>query len=278
MLPYGRLLEGRGGTAPQRQHAERKHRPIPKRSRRLLHETNIPRTYIHCGPCHHLRVVKFAIVDIETTGGSNKSRGITEIGIVVTDGTQVLKRWTSFDQPHLNPSRRSNHRPDRDLRRHGGRCARIRRPRRGRRQRCSAIVSLWPTTWGSDYAFIRGHFQCVGHTVGNGPNSAPSASRAKPFPDCRGMDCGALCDARGHHPRRPTSRDGRCRSHGRTVSPDYRLRISGQAAIAEALERGTREHWMPQHVKASEYDALPDERWRVLVPRRARPKPLYIGA
>ena len=43
--------------------------------------------------------MKFAIVDIETTGGSNKSRGITEIGIVVTDGTQILERWTSFVNP-----------------------------------------------------------------------------------------------------------------------------------------------------------------------------------
>ena len=41
-------------------------------------------------------MVKFAIVDIETTGGSNKSHGITEIGIVVTDGSQILERWTSF--------------------------------------------------------------------------------------------------------------------------------------------------------------------------------------
>ena len=33
----------------------------------------------------------------------------------------------------------------------------------------------------------------------------------------------------------------------------------GKLAIDDALKRGTREHWMPQHVAASEFDALPDE-------------------
>ena len=50
----------------------------------------------------------------------------------------------------------------------------------------------------------------------------------------------------------------------------------GQTAIAEALKRGTREDWMPQHVKASEFDALPDEPgvyW--FLDRQG--KPLYIG-
>ena len=50
----------------------------------------------------------------------------------------------------------------------------------------------------------------------------------------------------------------------------------GQTAIAEALKRGTREHWMPQHVKASEFDVLPDEPgvyWFL----DGQGKPLYIG-
>merc|ERR1712185_287020 len=50
----------------------------------------------------------------------------------------------------------------------------------------------------------------------------------------------------------------------------------GQAAIAEALKRGTRENWMPQHVAAAEFDALPDEPgvyWFL----DSQGKPLYIG-
>lgn len=42
---------------------------------------------------------KFAIVDIETTGGSPKSGGITEICVCITDGTQVLQEYETL----LNP-------------------------------------------------------------------------------------------------------------------------------------------------------------------------------
>ena len=50
----------------------------------------------------------------------------------------------------------------------------------------------------------------------------------------------------------------------------------GQLAVADALKRGTREQWMPQHVPAKEFDVLPDEPgvyWFM----DAAGKPLYIG-
>jgi DNA polymerase-3 subunit epsilon len=43
----------------------------------------------------------YAIVDIETTGGNAGSGRITEIAIVITDGKQVLDRYTTLVNPML---------------------------------------------------------------------------------------------------------------------------------------------------------------------------------
>ena len=132
--------------------------------------------------------MKFAIVDIETTGGSNKSRGITEIGIVVTDGVQESWSDGARSSTPTSRSRRGStaltgisddmvedapgfHEVAEDV------------------ERCSAIVSSWPTTWGlttrSSVVILKRLA-----ILGNAPNSAPSVSRAKLFLECRGMDWG----------------------------------------------------------------------------------------
>lgn len=43
----------------------------------------------------------YAIVDIETTGSHASSNGITEIGIVIHDGTQVLHMYETLVNPHI---------------------------------------------------------------------------------------------------------------------------------------------------------------------------------
>lgn len=42
----------------------------------------------------------FAVTDIETTGGHASAHGITEIGIVIHDGEQVLERFETLVNPH----------------------------------------------------------------------------------------------------------------------------------------------------------------------------------
>ena len=42
---------------------------------------------------------EYAIVDIETTGGNATHSRITEIAIVIYDGTQIIDRWESLVNP-----------------------------------------------------------------------------------------------------------------------------------------------------------------------------------
>ena len=106
--------------------------------------------------------MKFAIVDIETTGGSNKSRGITEIGIVVTDGTQILERWTSFVNPFEPiPSR---------ITALTGISDDMVEDAPGFEDLAEDVANLLGDcvfvahNVGFDYAFIRGHFEAIGHS------------------------------------------------------------------------------------------------------------------
>lgn len=52
------------------------------------------------------RPAEYAIVDIETTGSHARGSRITEIAILVHDGTQVLERWTSLVNPeqYISPA------------------------------------------------------------------------------------------------------------------------------------------------------------------------------
>ena len=127
---------------------------------------------------------------------------------------------------------------------------------------------------GFDYAFIRGHFEAIGHSWQR-PKLCTVRLARKAFPGMPRYGTGALCDARGitHVDRHRAMGDAEA-----TAELFHQIYDSdrGQTAIAEALKRGTREHWMPQHVKASEFDVLPDEPgvyWFL----DGQGKPLYIG-
>ncbi|MEE2919095.1 MAG: exonuclease domain-containing protein [Bacteroidota bacterium] len=216
--------------------------------------------------------MKFAIVDIETTGGSNKSRGITEIGIVVTNGTQVLDRWSSL----INPFEPIPHR----ITALTGISDDMVEDAPGFEEVADEVATLLSDcvfvahNVGFDYAFIRGHFNALGYSWQRPKLCTVRLSR-KAFPGLPRYGLGALCDARGisHVDRHRAMGDAEATTelfHQIFDAP------RGQTAIAEALKRGTREHWMPQHVKASEFDALPDEPgvyW--FLDRQG--KPLYIG-
>ena len=42
---------------------------------------------------------EYAIVDIETTGGNAQSSSITEIAIIIYNGSKVVKRWETLINP-----------------------------------------------------------------------------------------------------------------------------------------------------------------------------------
>jgi DNA polymerase-3 subunit epsilon len=45
------------------------------------------------------RATEYAIVDIETTGGNARGSRMTEIAIIIHDGTNELERWESLINP-----------------------------------------------------------------------------------------------------------------------------------------------------------------------------------
>ena len=46
-------------------------------------------------------MTRYAIVDIETTGSHAKGHGITEIAVVISDGSRELERWETLIDPGL---------------------------------------------------------------------------------------------------------------------------------------------------------------------------------
>jgi DNA polymerase III subunit epsilon len=46
--------------------------------------------------------MEFAIVDIETTGGSPRGGGITEIAVLIHDGDQIVNEWQTLINPQQN--------------------------------------------------------------------------------------------------------------------------------------------------------------------------------
>ena len=46
--------------------------------------------------------MQYAIVDIETTGGSARGSRMTEIAIIVLEGDQIIDRWQTLINPEQN--------------------------------------------------------------------------------------------------------------------------------------------------------------------------------
>jgi len=216
--------------------------------------------------------VKYAIVDIETTGGSAKSRGITEIGIVVTDGQQELDRWSSLINPYepIPPRIEALTGISNEMVEDAPGFADVADEVEAILKDCVFVAH----NVGFDYAFIRGHFEAMDRSWQRPKLCTVRLSR-KAFPGLPRYGLGAICDAKGipHRDRHRAMGDAEA-----TVALFHQIAATerGRLAIDDALKRGTREHWMPQHVAASEFDALPDEPgvyWFL----DAQGKPLYIG-
>lgn len=216
--------------------------------------------------------MKFAIVDIETTGGSQKSRGITEIAVVLSDGKNILDTWSSLVQPfeHVPPRIEAltgiNDGMLEDAPSFSDLADEL--------EALLADAVFVAHNVGFDYAFIRGHFEAMG-TTWQRPKLCTVRLARKAFPGLPRYGLGALCDAKNipHKDRHRALGDAEA-----TVELFHQILQSerGQTAVETSLKKGTREQWMPQHVPAKEFDALPNEPgvyWFL----DAREKPLYIG-
>ena len=214
----------------------------------------------------------YAVVDIETTGGTSKHSGITEIAVVRTDGTHVLDQWSSL----VNPGAPI---PPRIVALTGIDDAMVEdapafETIADELERLLEDATFVAHNVGFDYAFIRGHFEAMGRTWQR-PKLCTVRLARKAIPGLPRYGLGALCDALGieHTDRHRAMGDALATT---TLFGQIFATERGQAAIQDALQRGTREHWMPQHVPAKEFDSLPNEPgvyWFM----DGSGKPLYIG-
>ena len=103
--------------------------------------------------------MKYAIVDIETTGGTRKSRGITEVAVVVSDGHQVVDTWSSLINPFesIPPRISALTGITDDMVEDAPGFDDVAEELMGKLEDCVFVAH----NVGFDYAFLRGHFEAM---------------------------------------------------------------------------------------------------------------------
>lgn len=215
---------------------------------------------------------RFAIVDIETTGSHARGHGITEIAVIITDGTIEVDRWETLVDPGLPIPAHITKLTGID----------------------DTMVESAPTfdaiadeleDWladavfvahnvGFDYAFIRGHFETMGR-IWKRPKLCTVRMARKLLPGHASYSLGRLCNDLG------IPNDARHRAMGdcaATVDLFHQMMRTERAldVVGSMLKRGERESWLPQHVPASDFEQLPTAPgvYRFL---DRKGTPIYIG-
>jgi DNA polymerase III subunit epsilon len=216
--------------------------------------------------------MRYAIVDIETTGSHAKGHGITEIAVIITDGQQELERWETLVDPGVS------------IPFHITRLTGI----------DDAMVSSAPPfhqiadelkEWlsdtvfvahnvGFDYSFIRGHFETLGQTW-KSPKLCTVRLARKLLPGHGSYSLGNLCRDLD------IVNDARHRAMGdcdATLVLFHRMMAlpRSEKVIEGMLGRGDRESWLPQHVEAKDFEALPTSPGIYQFLNKAG-TPIYIG-
>ena len=131
--------------------------------------------------------MKYAIVDIETTGGTRKSRGITEVAVVVSDGQQVVDTWSSLINPFepIPPRISALTGITDDMVEDAPGFDEVAEELMGKLEDCVFVAH----NVGFDYAFLRGHFEAMDISFRRPKLCTVRLSR-KAFPGLPGMDLG----------------------------------------------------------------------------------------
>ena len=217
-------------------------------------------------------MTRYAIVDIETTGSHAKGHGITEIAVVITDGKEELERWESLVDPGLHIPLHITELTGitNDMVEAAPTFSAIADELEELLEDCVFVAH----NVGFDYAFIRGHFETMGR-VWKRPKLCTVRLARKLLPGHASYSLGRICEDLG------IPNDARHRAMGdcaaTTVLFHRMMELErAEAVVAKMLQRGERESWLPQHVPASDFEALPTEPgvYRFL---NQKGTPLYIG-
>ena len=216
--------------------------------------------------------MRYAIVDIETTGAHAKGHGITEIAVVITDGTTELERWETLVDPGLNIPLHITHLTGitNDMVHSAPTFDAIADELEEVLSGCVFVAH----NVGFDYAFIRGHYEAIGR-VWSSPKLCTVRMARKLLPGHASYSLGRICEDLG------IINDARHRAMGdcaATVKLFHHMLATNRAAdvVSGMLKRGERESWLPQHVPTSDFEALPSAPgvYRFL---NKKGTPIYIG-
>lgn len=136
--------------------------------------------------------MKYAVVDIETTGGTPKGSRITEICVVITDGTKVFHRYESLLNPGcpIPPGITALTGISNDMVRNAPVFADI----AGELHHLLHDKIFVAHNVNFDFSFIHREFECLGFPFS--PQKACSARAArKAFPGKRSYSLGSICSA-----------------------------------------------------------------------------------
>lgn len=217
-------------------------------------------------------MTRYAIVDIETTGSHAKGHGITEIAIIITDGRQEIERWETLVDPGLHIPLHIT-----ELTGITNEMVETAPPFAAIADELEALLEdcvFVAHNVGFDYAFIRGHFETMGR-VWKRPKLCTVRLARKLLPGHASYSLGRICEDLG------IPNDARHRAMGDCAATALLFHQmldnprSGEV-VAGMLKRGERESWLPQHVPAADFEALPTAPgvYRFL---NQKGTPLYIG-
>ena len=215
--------------------------------------------------------MRFAIVDIETTGGFPQQHGITEIAIVLMNGSQIEEQYSTLVNPHqpippfiVNMTGISD-----------------------------AMVSKAPSfsavagkiyqllhdrifvahNVNFDYSFIKHQLKNSGYELTAKKLCTVRLGR-KIFPGLPSYSLGNLCRSL------QINIDNRHRAGGDAKATvqlfDYYLANNGEVFINDMLKKLSKEQWLPLHLDKKEIDKLPAKPG-VYYFHNSKDKVVYVG-
>lgn len=217
--------------------------------------------------------MEFAVVDIETTGSHASGHGITEIAVVITNGTSILDRWETLVDPGVHVPRHITALTgiDDDMLAEAPTFEQI---AEDLHSKLNGRVFVAHNV-GFDHTFIREAFAAMGSPYKASQKLCTVRLARKMLPGHASYSLGNLCRDLG------IDNKARHRAMGDAEATAELLHImmnrpQAESIVQEVIKRGSREHWLPQHVPVDEYESLPSGPgvYRFL---NESGKPLYIG-
>lgn len=196
--------------------------------------------------------MQFAIVDIETTGGSPAMGGITEIAVVIHDGNQILESFETLINPETGiPTYITGLTGiDNAMVRHAPTFAEV----------ADDLLELFEDkvfvahNVNFDYGFIRESFLRAGKTYAPKKLCTVRLSR-KIFPKLRSYSLGRLCESRGI----PILARHRAMGDAKATAILFDQMIKESAeVIFQALNKNSGYGFLPPNFSNQKFDAIPE--------------------